>query len=412
VAPARFELGNEELVRAHIHSVWLSAAGLNLKHTMIDVLDLEQASYPLLADHQHRIALSAEKLEPLKEECRHILDACGESVAAAPWYSAHWLDDTIQNAGKRFDQAFNRWRELYEAAVRHRDEWQQIFNKPTTGRRDRADAKRRVDEAMREIELLLNQSEEATESDFYPYRYLASEGFLPGYNFPRLPLRALVPTSQGLHVIDRPRFLGLPEFGPRNVIYHEGRKYRMARCILPPGGIESRLVTAKFCRMCGYLHDGEHTKVDRCDHCGVELDGNTSEYVQMLFEMSTTRGWRVERITCDEEERVREGFEVTTHYRFAPASDGKPVEKTAIASDVSGHELMRLTYAPQARLWRVNNKWRRSEHNGFTLDSKTGYWARRPGDDDDKAPDIETRDLKTGVRPFVRDTRNLLLVQP
>ena len=28
------------------------------------------------------------------------------------------------------------------------------------------------------------------ESDFYPYRYLASEGFLPGYNFPALPVRA------------------------------------------------------------------------------------------------------------------------------------------------------------------------------------------------------------------------------
>jgi hypothetical protein len=59
----------------------------------------------------------------------------------------------------------------------------------------------------------------------YPYRYLASEGFLPGYNFPRLPLRALIPTGRDVHVIDRPRFLGLAEFGPRNVIYLEGRKY-------------------------------------------------------------------------------------------------------------------------------------------------------------------------------------------
>ena len=28
----------------------------------------------------------------------------------------------------------------------------------------------------------------AFEGDFYSYRYFASEGFLPGYNFPRLPL--------------------------------------------------------------------------------------------------------------------------------------------------------------------------------------------------------------------------------
>lgn len=27
------------------------------------------------------------------------------------------------------------------------------------------------------------------EGDFYPYRYLASEELLPGYNFPALPVR-------------------------------------------------------------------------------------------------------------------------------------------------------------------------------------------------------------------------------
>ena len=30
-------------------------------------------------------------------------------------------------------------------------------------------------------------------ADFNPYRYLASEGFLPGYSFPRLPHRRLHP---------------------------------------------------------------------------------------------------------------------------------------------------------------------------------------------------------------------------
>jgi hypothetical protein len=30
-------------------------------------------------------------------------------------------------------------------------------------------------------------------SDFETYRYLAEQGFLPGYNFPRLPLMAFIP---------------------------------------------------------------------------------------------------------------------------------------------------------------------------------------------------------------------------
>src|SRR5437667_8639716 len=307
--------------------------------------------------------------------------------------------------------AFARCRELYTGAVRQRDDNQAISNRPTASWEERREADRRIEEAKREIDLLLNRSEESVESDFYPYRYLASEGFLPGYNFPRLPLRALVPTGKTVHVIGRPRFLGLTEFGPRNVIYHEGRKYRMARCVLPPGGIESRLVAAKLCNSCGYYHDRDSVRADRCDHCGTLLDGAHSQYIPTLFEMGTVRGFRVERITCDEEERLREGFEIETRYRFAPAPDGRALQEQATVQDAEGHDLLQLTFAPQAELWRVNQRWRRSDRPGFTLDTTNGYWARRP-DDDDHAPDAAGNDLRTGVRPFVRDTRNVLLIRP
>lgn len=59
----------------------------------------------------------------------------------------------------------------------------------------------------------------------------------------------------------------------------------------------------------------------------------------------------------------------------------------------------------------MNQRWRRSEFKGFTLDAKNGYWARRPGGDDDRAPNAEG-DLRVGIRPFVRDTRSLLLIKP
>ena len=73
-------------------------------------------------------------------------------------------------------------------------------------------------------------------SDFYSYRYLASEGFLPGYNFPRLPLMAYIPGRNPKVAretfLSRPRFLGLSEFGPQSIIYHEGSTYRVKRAIL------------------------------------------------------------------------------------------------------------------------------------------------------------------------------------
>ena len=81
----------------------------------------------------------------------------------------------------------------------------------------RREAKQRYDEAPDSARLLLD-SRTSMSSDFYAYRYLASEGFLPGYNFPRLPLLAYIPARREKvgrdSFLSRPRFLGLSEFGP------------------------------------------------------------------------------------------------------------------------------------------------------------------------------------------------------
>jgi hypothetical protein len=112
VAPARLELGNKELVEAHVHSVWVAAAGLSLGRDMTSVLDLDQVGLPLQADIQHRMELSDASLGYVTAECERILDACGEDVASAPWYRDEWIRETLVNAPKAFESALNRWREL------------------------------------------------------------------------------------------------------------------------------------------------------------------------------------------------------------------------------------------------------------------------------------------------------------
>jgi hypothetical protein len=76
---------------------------------------------------------------------------------------------------------------------------------------------------------LLTETENIIQSDFYSYRYFASEGFLPGYSFPRLPLSAYIPAryykQQKDEFLSRPRFLAISEFGPHSIIYHEGVRY-------------------------------------------------------------------------------------------------------------------------------------------------------------------------------------------
>ena len=104
--------------------------------------------------------------------------------------------------------------------------------------------------------------------------------------------------------------------------------------------------------------------------------------------MPSVRGTRVERIACDEEERTREGYELELHYRFATKADGMAACETAASSTSGGQELLQLFNGPQAGLWRVNRVWRRSEHKGFRIDAKTGFWARKPGEED-RNDDIE-----------------------
>ena len=93
-----------------------------------------------------------------------------------------------------------------------------------------------------ETQLRLLRNEDADDrfltADFNPYRYLASEGFLPGYSFPRLPLAAYIPAERGYarqgDYVQRPRFLAIREFGPRALIYHEGNRYEVHRVQIPP----------------------------------------------------------------------------------------------------------------------------------------------------------------------------------
>ena len=87
--------------------------------------------------------------------------------------------------------------------------------------------------AQRQRELLLNDSANFTsQSEFYIFRYLAAEGFLPGYNFTRLPVRTFIGNRDRGEFISRPRFVALKEFGPNNIIYHMGNKYMVNRMML------------------------------------------------------------------------------------------------------------------------------------------------------------------------------------
>ena len=400
VEPARMDLRNEELVQAHLQSTWLSLVGLPLGSSIAELLDLEADGYPLLPDVRTQLAA---REDDVVAAARAIAERVPD-ITSAWWYTTTWIEDVCRRAPAAFDHAFTRWRDLYHAAVQMDIEAGAIRRRPTASRKEREQALQSEREAQREQDLLLNRTT-YEESDFYPYRYLSGEGFLPGYNFPRLPVRAYISGERSLRSIDRPRFLGLTEFGPGNTLYHEGRKYRVDGVALPPNGIEAQFETATLCKQCGYLHDRAHVDVDLCENCSVTFDGETRERPQALLPMTLVRTRRTQRISSEEEQRVRSGYSVSTHYRFARFP---PVAAQVLGDD--GQPLLELTFGPSTTVWRVNNGLRRGLNPGFPLDPTTGRWSRENDVDHDESD--EPGAVVSGVRPYVFDTRNVLLVRP
>ncbi len=415
VAPPQIELANEDLVRAHIHAIWLAATHLDLKSSILDIIDTSVDTLPLHQEVQRQIALDAQSMQRCRTMCEQVLATVMPALRTAPWFqdTPDWLDVQLADAPRAFDRAFDRWRDLYRLAdaqlreaIAQRD---RAHRRGSLSQAEIKEADQRQREALRQKDLLCNvQTDRKSEAEFYPYRYLASEGFLPGYNFPRLPVRAFLRTSadDGVYLA-RPRFLALTEFGPQNIIYHEGRKYKVVRSLIPAGDAARHFRTAKVCTQCGYFHEGLDDDV--CAQCGVPLRDNQGRRFDSLFEMTTVSTKRIERITCEEEERRREGYRVSTHYRFATAGG----ELRRVLAEARGERLPPLTlcYGGQATIWRINHGWKRARSEGFQLDLRDGRWNSAPGDEAEEQESDSSREIRHDVRIVVHDTRNILLLQ-
>jgi len=416
------DLLNQDLLRSHLHAVWLGESGTKLPNSVRGILDLQRPQMPLSEDYA-QIFKDDDLYRKSLARARKILSMLEDELIPklAPWYDDRWAERVVTEAQRRFDEALDRWREMYRATLTQMDISQNIMKTSSISQKEKDGAKSRFDEAYRQQKLLL-QERATLNSDFYTYRYLASQGFLPGYNFPRLPLMAYIPgrnTKVGSETyLTRPRFLALAEFGPFSLIYHEGSQYRVVRALLTLGS-EAEAVAdrtlpkslVKLCPNCGYGHFAQQYESELCVACGTPLDG--AEEINNLYRIDNVSTKRAYRITADEEERMRQGYEMQTTLQFVK-EHGRLQYTLAIAEDGEG-EILRLQYAPSATVWRMNLGWRRRKERsikGFNIDPVSGYWTKgeEPGRESD-APDPDTVKAERIV-PFVQDTRNILMLHP
>ncbi|MDZ4168950.1 MAG: DEAD/DEAH box helicase [Coriobacteriia bacterium] len=421
VTPPRLDLSNEDLLRAHVHSIWIHEAGLALGRSLGKVLDVEgdTPSLELLPTVLEKLENATAATRTI-ERARRVLDSIPMEMLPADWNAEQWLGAVVRALPRDFQDACDRWRELYRAAMAQQARANRTMLDASSSMKDKNSAKAARAEAEAQLGLLLASNDRIMQSDFYSYRYFASEGFLPGYNFPRLPLSAFIPGRRGGRGTDeflsRPRFLAISEFGPNAYVYHEGLRYQIVKAVLPveaEGTGTERILkrSIKLCSECGYLHPIEQIAPDICASCGAELPAP----VDQLFRLTNVGTRRRDRINSDEEERQRQGFELTTAFRFAER-EGELSKRTAVAS-FDGETIADLAYGHSATLWRMNLGLKRRKDQavkGFLIDVDSGMWAKSEEVEDTAGKNETEPQAKRTERvvPFVEDRRNCLVFTP
>ncbi|HWW82251.1 MAG TPA: DEAD/DEAH box helicase [Vicinamibacterales bacterium] len=421
VRPPLLDLANRELIESHLQAIWLACTGSELADSIAEILQLERPGLPL------RTAIADEfRTEAVVEEATargagvlRMLD--GElTPESAPWFTgeAAFARTVAEAAFDEFDKTFRRWRELFQSAERQRDLADHVLrNHAITDPKERRGAKQRYGQAVDQIDLL-KRGTESLSGDFYTYRYLATEGFLPGYNFPRLPLMAYVPGapdgSTRTGFLQRPRFLGLSEFGPRSLVYHEGRAYRVVAARLDVGAnadatatVQLSTTAARICARCGAAHFRDD--LNGCHACGASL--STAQVINSLYRIENVDTQPALRITANDEERQRQAFELQTVFHWAVRA-GRLDTRAVRAADAAG-EVVTLRYGPGATVTRINKGLRRRKDkgvNGFFINPRTGFWAREEEDDSHQQDPDKTPPQR--IVPYVQDQKNALHLMP
>lgn len=417
VMAPRLDLCNRELLATHLNALAIAHLGLpgleggnGLGPSLMRLVVDDNDRLPLTPDARAGLEIAPAQFGELKALFRRVIQDFEPALTAqaATWYSEQWIERNLTKLADHLDAALERWRRLYRSARAILSRATHHIDSGTLhlGSDEYRKHKRDQDQATRQLDLLRNDSrgQSAELSEFYPYRYFAAEGFLPGYNFTRLPIRVFLPSGDTAgEFISRPRAIALREFGPQNLIYHNGRKYRVCQLVAPDA--ETALSEAKVSVKAGYFLAGDQKDREICPFSGLNLgDAANREYLHDLMEMAESRAEEIDRITCEEEERLSRGYHIRTYF----AVDGDPLERVRKAVARSSESvLLNLRYIPAARLIHVNRGWRARRDEGFPIGLISGDWrGALPG------PDSNFRETFRLVKLWTSNLADALYLEP
>jgi superfamily II DNA/RNA helicase len=404
VEAPRLDLCNEELLTSHLNALAVSEIGLpglesahGSTPSLAALVEMSEKGMPLRESVRIGLKLNTTVYDSVRSSFKRAIGDFEAQLATRgrSWYTETWIDRNLQDIADNLDDAMKRWRKLYMNAMSMLSAATATIGSGVYHRSsdEYKHADKQQDQSTNQLNQLVNNTGKRSSdlSEFYPYRYLASEGFLPGYNFTRLPVRLWVKTSHSAgEYISRPRSLALREFGPLNVIYHNGRKYRVDQLVLQD--IESALSEVKISKKAGYVLADAQKDLEICPFSNCNLGDNANrELLTDLLEMSESRASEVARISCEEEERVSKGFETNTYFTDDGASDR--IKRLGLKyGDV---ELLNVRYIPAARLVYISRKWRSSKFQGFPIGMTSGNWKSAIPDQEEQKEQYRYVMLKT-----------------
>lgn len=406
VQSPRIDITNESLIQSHINATVLSILNAEeFKPSLESLIDFSGRTYRLIPD------LKKKYQDIINNRYPEILGLVHEIIWNIPlsettWFTDKWLENQIREVPDKLDSALERWSKMYLDAVRQLNEAHEIKLSPLIKDKEtKKIADRSYWLAENRLKLLLNNSnsgKNSSFSEFYTFRYLASEGFLPGYNFTRLPIRVFLGSKDLNTAISRPRFIGLREFGPNNLVYHNGAKFKINR--VTPNDVSLELSEIKISKDTSYAFlDREGIGKNQDPITGKVFDASDLETHTNLLELHEAQTVKMERISCMEEIRKVEGYQTSI---FLNTPDGL-INATKIKLTIDEQELMKLFFAPSAKLIMLNKKWRRAVEEGFDIGTKSGLFKTKK-----EIEKANPEDPIANVMLFTYDTSDILYIQP
>jgi len=387
IAPPRFLLDNQDLLRAHLNALVLEVADVQIARqpqefiAMADDEDLEQGM-PMAPEFAQQVETKVG--EARDGVLRSALAAFGEHLPRAG------LDDAavakaIGAFPSAFGTAFDALRGEYK---RLQDELAAIHAKIKHGGATHEDKRREAAISGRLADMREGNG------DFYPYRYLGNVGFLPNYAFPRRSASVYFTVLKDS--ITRPRSLALRDFAPLNTIYYRGSRYRVVKAQARAAGMAQQWGKLKVCDCGNFLLNDPNAAA-----CGVCKRSLLGVHEHEVLELPDAVARPVGRISADEEERTRRGFDVRPYFRYGT----RVSEGSLCAGDA---ELAAVRYARQGELLLVNHGARASKETGFRYCEQCRSWLGGEGAEDSHTDELgKSRCLEGGRAEDVR--RELLL---